>query len=779
MTIRLLCMATLVVALAACGGSGGGSGSAPPPPPPPDFSITAPTQVQPAAPAQFGTTITQVDGLTFAWDFGDGTKGDGPTPTHTFASSGNYHVQVAVTNGTSNAAASTDVTARYYSHVDGLDCTRANDEGWCWQDALFTGEPILAAAYPAGGSLYAVGSGGTILRSSDMGQTWSHQVSGLTSELWDVAFRDPTHGFAISLEGEGAVTSDGGNTWSSLSVLANPWYEPVQIVAFDDSQIVVNVAGVSAVSHDAGATFVQTPLFATFVAGQDCWHIGYSVEVMRDCTGTPVWKLYGDGQSIFYLRGNSDPGGSHIVVVREDENSDPPVFSSLVSDDGGETFTAYPLDALLDFPFMRALVVPDTTHAWILPYAGQGAYMLASSDGGQTFATVIPGSYTPLFDHVSGLIDGTGWPFYIDSAKMTLSQDGVDWAVLPTPDPQVSYDFGHTARVFRWDGVASLLVQVDDLYFRTEDAGKHWTQLLGPNPSDVGASFAIAFADASHGTLVNSNGSLQTTADGGHTWSRRETAVHGSPAVHFTSANTGWMLLGGRVWQTQDAGTTWTQVESAGFITAPVAMSWPDAQHGWVLQDQALVATQDGGGTWRTVSLAGVIDPSGSAVQVAFESATTGLVVWGEPGNSGSHPYFTLQTFDGGASWHSVLHDQSNDISIAHGGSHTFWCAYTFDQAVFVGKSLDGGLTWTFTNVAPYIEGVPRIFGGADDNHAWLFAYDHLLATSDAGGAWQDLGAPPMGVWPEVNYADLAVFDSMTAWLVTGKGNVAATISGG
>ncbi|MCI0554325.1 MAG: PKD domain-containing protein, partial [Anaerolineae bacterium] len=45
-----------------------------------------------------GTGSSDPDGdtLTFSWDFGDGTTGDGPTPTHTYADNGDYIVTLTV-----------------------------------------------------------------------------------------------------------------------------------------------------------------------------------------------------------------------------------------------------------------------------------------------------------------------------------------------------------------------------------------------------------------------------------------------------------------------------------------------------------------------------------------------------------------------------------------------------------------------------------------------------------------------------------------------------------
>lgn len=49
--------------------------------------------------------------LTYAWDFGDGTNGSGPTPSHAYVNAGNYTVTLVVSDGTSTSApASTSVT---------------------------------------------------------------------------------------------------------------------------------------------------------------------------------------------------------------------------------------------------------------------------------------------------------------------------------------------------------------------------------------------------------------------------------------------------------------------------------------------------------------------------------------------------------------------------------------------------------------------------------------------------------------------------------------------
>lgn len=47
--------------------------------------------------------------VTYTWDFGDGTSGSGPTPSHTYAAVGSYVAQVTASNGVGSQSASTVV----------------------------------------------------------------------------------------------------------------------------------------------------------------------------------------------------------------------------------------------------------------------------------------------------------------------------------------------------------------------------------------------------------------------------------------------------------------------------------------------------------------------------------------------------------------------------------------------------------------------------------------------------------------------------------------------
>ena len=61
---------------------------------------------------------------------------------------------------------------------------------------------------------FAVGAGGTVVESSDSGDTWKRITVPTTAGLADVFFLDSSHGWAVGDGGIILATLDGGDTWA-------------------------------------------------------------------------------------------------------------------------------------------------------------------------------------------------------------------------------------------------------------------------------------------------------------------------------------------------------------------------------------------------------------------------------------------------------------------------------------------------------------------------------------------------------------------------------------
>ena len=115
-------------------------------------------------------------------------------------------------------AAGTWIAGGYYDYLgrstDGQTFTLVTPPSPAIQ--WFTG---IASA--PGGQWWAVGEQGTILHSSDDGVTWAQQVSPVADDFYGVAFTNAQVGIAVGRVGQAVVTTNGGSTWTDVSVGLN------------------------------------------------------------------------------------------------------------------------------------------------------------------------------------------------------------------------------------------------------------------------------------------------------------------------------------------------------------------------------------------------------------------------------------------------------------------------------------------------------------------------------------------------------------------------------
>ncbi len=110
---------------------------------------------------------------------------------------------------------------------------------------------------------YAVGDGGTILKSTDAGATWSALASGTNSTLYDVHFFDDATGVAVGDGGLILRTTDGGASWASVTSGVR---DPLRAVSFSGANGICSGGSLDILySSDSGATWTvaQKNLFAS------------------------------------------------------------------------------------------------------------------------------------------------------------------------------------------------------------------------------------------------------------------------------------------------------------------------------------------------------------------------------------------------------------------------------------------------------------------------------------------------------------------------------------
>lgn len=92
---------------------------------------------------------------------------------------------------------------------------RTIDGGITWNGTFFN-HALRCITFANHDTGYAVGLGGTVLKTTDGGENWTRLNSGYTFDLWSVDFTDANTGYAISNDNGSLLlrTSDGGNSWT-------------------------------------------------------------------------------------------------------------------------------------------------------------------------------------------------------------------------------------------------------------------------------------------------------------------------------------------------------------------------------------------------------------------------------------------------------------------------------------------------------------------------------------------------------------------------------------
>jgi photosystem II stability/assembly factor-like uncharacterized protein len=227
---------------------------------------------------------------------------------------------------------------------------------------------------------------------------------------------------------------------------------------------------------------------------------------------------------------------------------------------------------------------------------------------------------------------------------------------------------------------------------------------------------AVTFATAQHGWLSDGTTLLHTT-DGSVDWTTVFTAETPIIALDFVSSGQGWSLRNGRLWQTDDAGTTWQP------LTTPIdgtieQIDRVDLRHGWIGGlDQSLWATDNGGQTWTQRPVPCDLTPDIGAVRLvnqatglvwqpmhlSFTSPTEGFIVCENLPTTASQDNLFYRTTDGGQTWRlrspegsaSVPYNVLADIHAVD--YHHVWVIQAvpgYAPDTLLARSGDGGLTW-------------------------------------------------------------------------------------
>ncbi|MFH0813053.1 MAG: YCF48-related protein, partial [Pseudomonadota bacterium] len=248
---------------------------------------------------------------------------------------------------------------------------------------------------------YAVGYYGTILYSSDGGETWQSQESGTKELLTAVAFVDVDYGWIVGSQGVILSTSDGGKSWSKQ---------------------------ISGTENDLTGVY--------FLNRMEGWAVGQLHTILRTSDGGKVWEVLSTGEELL-LKDVRFLDSKKGFVVGE-------FGTILFTEDGGVTFKRLKGEEMtLDVEQLEAshpsLNSIDFTNDGSVGIAvGIRGYLLRSSDSGATWEEINSGGGTSLFK--VKFIDGCAYAVGLKGMLLSSTDYGSNWLKVSLP-PEVGVNW--------------------------------------------------------------------------------------------------------------------------------------------------------------------------------------------------------------------------------------------------------------------------------------------------------------------------------------------------
>lgn len=194
----------------------------------------------------------------------------------------------------------------------------------------------LNGVFMVSSTAWAVGKNGTIIKSTDAGQTWVNLNSGVSEELEDVYFHNENKGFAVGIDGI-LRTDDGGQSWTQLEV-ENADYLRAVSFANENDGVTVSIGREVFLTSDGGESWTHIDgNFPDFSSLLDVDFVNDSVAYVTGNNGL-IYKSTDGCKSWSEL--SSEVSGTLRSVSFFDQNNGV-VFGSnnIFTTDGGQTWS--------------------------------------------------------------------------------------------------------------------------------------------------------------------------------------------------------------------------------------------------------------------------------------------------------------------------------------------------------------------------------------------------------------------------------------------------------
>ncbi len=405
-----------------------------------------------------------------------------------------------------------------------------------------------------------------LYHTSNGGQTWTKRHVGGKGTIDQFQFLpDGLNGWMAGLfSGSFYRTVDGGLNWNSISLGSSTHVMGFHFLDENTGWALPNVVGLydeEGVIEDLEGSIWKT------TDGAKNFHLQYGWPMERYDMGVDYGELYNSPGPEFQDMSFVDPTHGWALARHTFASSNLPA-RVFYTDNGGADWR---IISILDYG-IEHLCFANQLHGFAL----------------------YPDRSVPVFETVDG---GKTWAMRRDILELANSDFDASWGDITFADDQ----YGWIVENGDYDLFAGTRV-----ILRTTDAGDTWNRI---NETGRGGQHSFFFLDREQGWMVNSYGFIESTTDGGETWTVQRTNNEGLldlQDVYFTDEFSGWAVsAGGEILSTTNGGTNWKKTTGlpassfSGLYFATCLKGWFVGQNtniysNGTLGDPVLVETKDG-----------------------------------------------------------------------------------------------------------------------------------------------------------------------------------------
>ena len=289
-----------------------------------------------------------------------------------------------------------------------------------------------------------------------------------------------------------------------------------------------------------------------------------------------------------------------------------------------------------------AVYFVDAQHGWYAGSDSSNYVVWASSNGGRTLKRQSAHAAAGMGDLLLAFASPSAGLWASPIGVRRTTDGGRRWTYASQPDLGIPRDIGLASAKVGWASGAYGSDGQGGAISRSTDGGLTWRSVKTVHADDT-SQFGRLSCITPQRCYVLGSGRLRglwATSDGGGHWIKRRlpgSSPSSFASVDFPTGVTGWVVdWNGTVFKTTDGGVTWTKQRSG---TSLREVCFTDASHGWAVGAEGVILhTDDGGEQWSEQSSGTTSDLS----DVCFVDRLHGWAVgWGA----------RLGTVDGGKTW--------------------------------------------------------------------------------------------------------------------------------